>query len=89
MVSALKGLGYLVSTISVILLGMVAWKGAKEEPLLLACLLAGMAASVAGMGLRWLSHRLSEKEKEAIKAEAEGAQGRVGRPAIAPVRGRS
>jgi hypothetical protein len=89
MVSALKGFGYLVSTLSVILLGIVAWKGAKEEPLLLACLLAGMAASVAGMGLRWLSHRLSEKEKEAIKAEAEAAEDRVGRPAIAPVQGRS
>jgi hypothetical protein len=71
MVSALKGLGYLVSTMSVILLGIVAWKGAKEEPLLFACLIAGMVASVAGMGLRWLSHLLSEREKKAIEAEAE------------------
>ena len=89
MVSALKGLGYLVSTLSVILLGIVAWKGAKEEPLLFACLLAGMAASVAGMGLRWLSHRLGEKEKQAIKAEAEAAEDSAARPAIAPVQGRS
>jgi hypothetical protein len=70
MVSLLKGLGYLVSTCSVILLGIVAWKSAKEEPLLFACLLAGMAASIAGMGLRWLSHLLSEREKKAIAAEA-------------------
>jgi hypothetical protein len=89
MVSALKGLGYLVSTFSVILLGIVAWKGAREEPLLFACLLAGMVASVAGMGLRWVSHRLGEKEKKAIKAEAEAAEDRVARPAIAPVQGRS
>jgi hypothetical protein len=89
MVSLLKGLGYLVSTISVLLLGIVAWKGAKEEPLLFACLLAGMAASVTGMGLRWLSHRLSEKEKQAIKAEAEAAEDRAAQPAIAPVQGRS
>lgn len=68
MVSALKGLGYLVSTLSVILLGIVAWKSAKEEPLLFACLIAGMLASVAGMGLRWLSHRLDQKEKEALEA---------------------
>ena len=75
MVSLLKGLGYLVSTFSVILLGIVAWKGAREEPLLLVCLIAGMAASVVGMGLRWLSHRLSEKEKQAIDAKAEDAKG--------------
>ena len=74
MTSALKGLGYLVSTFSVILLGIVAWKGAKEDPVLLGCLIAGMAASVAGMGLRWLSHRLSEKEKQAIEAEAADAK---------------
>lgn len=68
MVSTFKGLGYLVSTISVILLGIVAWKGAREEPLLLACLIAGMIASVAGMTLRWISHRLSEKEKDRLEA---------------------
>jgi len=71
MVSLLKGLGYLVSTASVILLGIVAWKSAREEPLLFACLIAGMAASVAGMSLRWLSHLLSEREKKAIAVEAE------------------
>jgi len=74
MVSAFKGLGYLVSTISVLLLGITAWKGAKEEPWLLACLIAGMVASVAGMGLRWISHRLGEKEKQAIDAKAEAAR---------------
>ena len=89
MTSTLKGLGYLVSTLSVILLGIVAWKGAKEDPVLLGCLIAGMAASVAGMGLRWLSHRLGEKEKQAIKAEAEAAEDRAARPAIAPVQGGS
>ena len=75
MVSAFKGLGYLVSTLSVMLLGIVAWKGASADPLLLACLIAGMAASVAGMSLRWLSHRLGEKEKAAIEAKAEQKDG--------------
>jgi divalent metal cation (Fe/Co/Zn/Cd) transporter len=78
MVSLLKGLGYLVSTFSVILLGIVAWKGAKDEPVLFACLIAGMAASVIGMGLRWVSHRLGEKEKRAIEAEAEDAKADAG-----------
>jgi hypothetical protein len=75
MVSLLKGLGYLVSTFSVLLLGIVAWKGAEKEPLLFACLIAGMAASIAGMGLRWLSHLLSERQKKAIEAKADAARG--------------
>ena len=77
-VSALKGLGYLVSTLSVILLGIVAWKSASEQPLLFACLVLGMLASVTGMGLRWISHRIEQKQK----AEHERA------PASAPSSGR-
>jgi hypothetical protein len=69
--SSLKGLGYLISTISVVLLGIVAWKGASEQPLLLICLIAGMAASIVGMCLRWISHRLDQKEKDRIEAEVE------------------
>jgi hypothetical protein len=62
-VSALKGFGYLVSTLSVILLGIVAWKSASEQPLLFACLILGMLASVTGMALRWISHRIEQKQK--------------------------
>ena len=62
-ISVVKGLGYLVSTLSVILLGIVSWKSASEEPLLFACLILGMSASIAGMSLRWISHRLEQKEK--------------------------
>ncbi|MEA3029837.1 MAG: hypothetical protein QOG13_1162 [Sphingomonadales bacterium] len=68
--SVFKGLGYLVSAMSVILLGIVAWKSASEQPLLFACLIAGMAASVAGMALRWISHRIEQKDKARIEAEA-------------------
>jgi len=77
-VSALKGLGYLVSTLSVILLGIVAWKSASEQPLLFACLVLGMLASVTGMGLRWISHRIEQKRK----AEDDRA------PASTPLSGR-
>ena len=59
----LKGLGYLVSTVSVLLLGILSWKSASEHPLLLACLILGMLSSITGMGLRWLSHRLEQKQK--------------------------
>ena len=72
----LKGLGYLVSTISVVLLGLVAWPKPDEPQWKAFVLLIGMAASVAGMGLRFLSHR---REKAAIayaRREAERAEAR-------------
>ncbi|CAN5288777.1 hypothetical protein BH10PSE1_BH10PSE1_25130 [soil metagenome] len=51
----LKTLGDLISTLSVILLGLVCWSTAMKHPSLLACLVGGMAASIIGMVLRWLS----------------------------------
>ena len=45
---AIKSGGYLVSTLSVVLLGLVSWKKASEEPLLMVFLIAGMATSVIG-----------------------------------------
>jgi hypothetical protein len=80
MVSVLKGLGYLVSTLSVILLGVVSWKSASEQPLLFLCLVLGMLASVAGMSLRWISHRLEQKEK------AQGARSSAPAPRVAGAR---
>jgi hypothetical protein len=62
---AIKSTGYLVSTLSVVLLGIVSWKKASEEPLLMACLIAGMATSVLGMFLRWLSYEIEERRKAA------------------------
>lgn len=56
----MKGFGYLVSILSVLLLGTAAWKGASQEPLLLLCLIAGMATSVIGMALRYYSYRRDE-----------------------------
>lgn len=63
-VSVLKGLGYLTSTMSVVLLGVVALEAAEESPVLLACLVLGIVASIAGMLLRWRSHRLEQHEKD-------------------------
>ncbi len=56
----MKGLGYLVSILSVLLLGTAAWKTASKEPILLLCLLAGMATSILGMALRYWSYRRDE-----------------------------
>jgi hypothetical protein len=69
-VSILKGLGYLVSTLSVVLLGIVGWKSASEQPLLFACLVIGMLASITGMALRWISHRVEQKQKDARETGA-------------------
>jgi len=62
-VSRLKGEGYLTSTVSVVLLAIPAFKSALESPPMLASLLAGMGLSIAGMALRWRSHRLEQKQK--------------------------
>ena len=59
-----KTVGYLVSTISVILLGIVAWKSASSQPLLAACLVLGMLTSTAGMLLRWISYQIQEREEK-------------------------
>jgi hypothetical protein len=57
----LKGTGYLVSIVSVILLGIVSWENASAKPLLMACLLGGMSFSIIGMFCRWLSYELEER----------------------------
>jgi hypothetical protein len=80
--SIFKGLGYLTSALSVLLLGVVSWKSASEQPLLFACLLVGMATSVLGMTLRWTSHRIEQQEKRELEAEVDGKRaGDARRPA--------
>jgi hypothetical protein len=71
----LKGFGYLISTVSVVLLGVVAWPKPGEPQWKAFVLIFGMLASVAGMALRFVSHR---KEKAAIvyaQQEAQRAKG--------------
>jgi hypothetical protein len=51
----LKTAGYLVSIVSVALLGVASWPGASKHPVTLAALFLGMAISIIGMGLRWWS----------------------------------
>jgi uncharacterized membrane protein YhhN len=60
----LKGLGYLISTVSVFLLGVAAWPKPEDPPEKTWLLIGGMAASILGMFLRYLSHR---KEKGDIE----------------------
>lgn len=51
----LKTAGYVVSIISVMLLGLAGWEGASKHPSTAAALILGMATSIAGMALRWIS----------------------------------
>ena len=69
--SRFKWSGYLTSTVSVILLAIVALKGAKGDALLMACLILGALTSIAGMGLRWRSHRIEQHEKARLKRQAD------------------
>ena len=52
----LQGLGYLISSVSVGLLGVVAWPGPDEPQWHAWAVGIGMATSILGMGLRYLSH---------------------------------
>ena len=59
----MKSLGYLISVVSVIMLGTIAWPKPDEPRWKAVLLVCGMTASIVGMFLRFLSHR---KEKAAI-----------------------
>ena len=52
----LQGLGYLISSVSVGFLGAVAWPGPDEPRWMAWAVAIGMAMSVLGMGVRFLSH---------------------------------
>ncbi|WP_202324628.1 hypothetical protein [Mesorhizobium sp. 113-3-9] len=60
---ALKGVGYVISTMSVILLAVVSWKSASQDPMLAICLFAGAAASVIGMCCRWTSYAIEKRQQ--------------------------
>lgn len=62
-----KTSGYVISTLSVILLAIVAWKGAKDDPILVALLIIGALTSVIGMIMRWIAFLRDEKPKDLSK----------------------
>ncbi len=62
----LKSMGYLVSILSVLLLGAVAWESVADDPALRACLILGMLTSMCGMGLRWASFFVDQRERGKI-----------------------
>ena len=58
----LKGVGYLISSVSVFLLGIVAWPGASDPSWHAVAVLLGMVLSIVGMGVRFMSHRKDRKD---------------------------
>ena len=65
-----KGLGYLVSIVSVLLLGAIAWPTSTDPRWHMPVLIAGMATSILGMGMRYRAHVLQQRELKQAKAEA-------------------
>jgi hypothetical protein len=60
----LKGLGYLISTISVVFLGIVAWPKPEDPNWHAWAVAIGMATSILGMSVRYLSHRKDRTDIE-------------------------
>ena len=79
--SRLKGGGYLTSTMSVVLLAIPALKSALEDPTMLLCLLGGALLSIAGMSLRWRSHRVEQHEKDNQERKIDGVRSETRRAA--------
>ncbi|HEX6660355.1 MAG TPA: hypothetical protein VF067_00585 [Sphingomicrobium sp.] len=67
-----KGLGYLVSMVSVCLLGAIAWPKPDDPAWHMPALIAGMATSILGMGFRYKSHLEEKREIRRAEAKADG-----------------
>ena len=65
-----KAAGYLISILSVLLLGAAAWPKAGDPSWLLPVLLGGMGLSMMGMGLRYIAHLKQKQELKKVEAEA-------------------
>jgi hypothetical protein len=68
-----KAIGYLVSILSVLFLGAVAWPKPDAPWWNIPALLIGMATSIAGMACRYRAHLDQKREIERAKAEAKRA----------------
>jgi len=64
-----KGLGYLVSIVSVLLLGAIAWPTPDEPRWHMPVLIGGMATSILGMAFRYKAHLNEQRELKQIEEE--------------------
>lgn len=65
-----KAAGYLVSILSVFLLGTIAWPKPTDPRWHVPVLLAGMATSILGMAFRYTAHLKQKREMKKTRAEA-------------------
>ena len=65
-----KAAGYLVSIVSVLFLGAIAWPKSDDPKWHLPVLIVGMATSMIGMGLRYLSHLRQKRQLRETQSEA-------------------
>jgi len=68
-----KGLGYLISIMSVFLLGAIAWPKSDDPSWHAAVLLAGMTTSIIGMACRYKAHIDQRRELKRTEREALGS----------------
>jgi hypothetical protein len=66
-----KAIGYLVSIGSVFFLGAVAWAKTDPPNWYYPALIVGMAASIAGMGFRYLAHIHQKRKIDKAEKKAE------------------
>ena len=66
-----KALGYLISIVSVLFLGAVAWTKENPPGWYYPVLVTGMATSIAGMGCRYLAHLREKREIREAMTKAE------------------
>ena len=67
----LKAAGYFVSTISVLFLGIVAWPKPGEPQWHSWAVALGVVTSIAGMFIRYLSHRKDRHDIHRVERKAE------------------
>ncbi|MFL6759351.1 hypothetical protein [Sphingomonas sp.] len=67
-----KGVGYLISIVSVFFLGAIAWPKPGAPWWHLPALIFGMAASIVGMACRYKAHLDEQREIRKAQAEASG-----------------
>ena len=66
-----KGLGYLVSIVSVLFLGAIAWPKPDEPGWHMPVLIAGMAMSIIGMAFRYKAHLDQQREIRSAERKAD------------------
>ena len=65
----MKAIGYFISTISVILLGVVAWPKSSDPSWKAVVLVGGLSASLVGLLLRYLAYRQEQADKSAVRVQ--------------------